>query len=129
MKENYFKRLNLDQNCSSQDVKDAFHKLAKIHHPDISKAKNSHDEFKRIHEAYTYLQNDGQRAVHRTQLQNDYRQYSNSNTVIDQAIYKHRAQQDRMKRQEVWTLCLSHFMYLIPLYNIFIGCRRENGPC
>ena len=46
--------LGVDENCSEEEIKKAFRRLAKIHHPDVSN-EDSGESFKRILKAYETL--------------------------------------------------------------------------
>lgn len=53
---NYYDILGLAKNASSDDIKAAYKKLAKEHHPDVAKDKSSAEKkFKEINEAYQVL--------------------------------------------------------------------------
>lgn len=49
---NPYEILGVSTNASKEEVKKAFRKLAKEYHPDVSKAKDAEERFKRINEAY-----------------------------------------------------------------------------
>lgn len=49
---NPYEILGVSTNASKEEVKKAFRKLAKKYHPDVSKAKDAEERFKRINEAY-----------------------------------------------------------------------------
>ncbi|MEK6232985.1 MAG: J domain-containing protein [Luteolibacter sp.] len=52
----YYEVLGIARDASQADVKKAFRKLARIHHPDVSKDKSTAEEkFKEINEAYEVL--------------------------------------------------------------------------
>ena len=57
----YYTVLGVNQNASKEDVKKAFHKLARKYHPDNKNGGNE-QKFKEINEAYQILSNDSQRA-------------------------------------------------------------------
>lgn len=59
---NYYKILELDRNCSKEDIKKSYRRLSKKYHPDINKDKNSEEKFKEISEAYSILSDDNKRA-------------------------------------------------------------------
>lgn len=64
---NYYKILNVPRNATTQEIKDAFYKLAKVSHPDVS--KNHNDEtFKQISEAYQVLKSPETKKEYDTQL-------------------------------------------------------------
>ena len=53
---NYYEVLGIERDASQVDVKKAFRKLARIHHPDVAKDKSTaEEEFKEINEAYEVL--------------------------------------------------------------------------
>lgn len=52
----YYKMLGVDKGATEAEIKKAFRKLARIHHPDVSKDKSgSEAKFKEINEAYEVL--------------------------------------------------------------------------
>ncbi len=54
----YYKILGVDKNASDAEIKKAFHKLARKHHPDANKGdKGQEKKFKEISEAYEVLHN------------------------------------------------------------------------
>ncbi len=58
----YYKVLGIDSSASKDEVKKAFKKLAKQHHPDINKGNpKSEEKFKEISEAYEVLSRDDER--------------------------------------------------------------------
>ena len=64
MGKDYYKILGVDKNASKTDVKKAFHKLAKKHHPDSNGGDDK--KFKEINEAYQTLSNDKKRSEYDT---------------------------------------------------------------
>ena len=51
----YYKILGVDRSADDKAIKQAYRRLARKHHPDVSKAKGSADRFKEINEAYEVL--------------------------------------------------------------------------
>jgi len=52
----YYEILGIAKDTSSADIKKAFRKLARVHHPDVAKDKaTAEDKFKEINEAYEVL--------------------------------------------------------------------------
>src|SRR6267142_2456505 len=52
----YYESLGVPRNASEADIKKAFRKLARVHHPDVAKNKKQAEEkFKEINEAYEVL--------------------------------------------------------------------------
>lgn len=52
---NFYEILGINENASLMEVKNHYHKLARLYHPDITKLKNTHDRFIEINEAYRTL--------------------------------------------------------------------------
>src|SRR3954470_21953669 len=52
----YYATLGVSKNASEKDIKQAFRKLARKHHPDVNPGdKNAEGRFKEINEAYEVL--------------------------------------------------------------------------
>lgn len=52
----YYETLGVTRSAKSEEIKQAFRKLARVHHPDVAKNKTSGEEkFKEINEAYEVL--------------------------------------------------------------------------
>jgi len=51
----YYKTLGVERSASQQEIQRAYRKLARKHHPDISKESGAEDRFKEITEAYEVL--------------------------------------------------------------------------
>ncbi|MGI6705959.1 MAG: DnaJ domain-containing protein [Clostridia bacterium] len=58
----YYKILGVEPNCSKDDIKKAYRRLAKQWHPDVNKSEDAHDKFIEIAEAYEILIDDHSRA-------------------------------------------------------------------
>ena len=58
-KRDYYEVLGVDRNASDDDIKKAFRKLARQHHPDLQadsdKKKHAEEKFKEAGEAYEVL--------------------------------------------------------------------------
>jgi molecular chaperone DnaJ len=60
---NYYETLGLSKGASKEEIKKAYKKLAKKHHPDLNKGDTaSETKFKEINEAFSTLNNDQKRA-------------------------------------------------------------------
>jgi curved DNA-binding protein len=51
----YYKALGVDKKASPDDIKQAYRRLARKYHPDVSKEKNAEEQFKNVQEAYEVL--------------------------------------------------------------------------
>jgi len=51
----YYKILGVDRNAGEKTIKQAYRRLARKHHPDVSKATGTAERFKEINEAYAVL--------------------------------------------------------------------------
>src|SRR6266481_257901 len=51
----YYRILGVDRNADDKALKSAYRKLARKHHPDVSKGAGAADKFKEINEAYEVL--------------------------------------------------------------------------
>src|SRR5213592_1217068 len=52
----YYKILGLDKNATAEDIKKAYRKLARKHHPDLNpNDKEAHKRFQQINEAHEVL--------------------------------------------------------------------------
>ncbi len=60
----YYKTLGVSKTASEAEIKSAFKKLARKHHPDVNKEKGAEDKFKDINEAYTVLSDAEKRSMY-----------------------------------------------------------------
>ncbi|WP_225744124.1 molecular chaperone DnaJ [Marinilactibacillus sp. Marseille-P9653] len=63
-KEDFYDLLGVSKDASKDEIKKAYRKLSKKHHPDISKEANADEKFKQITEAYEVLSDDQKRAAY-----------------------------------------------------------------
>lgn len=71
----YYKILGVDRKASDDDIRKAYRKLAKQHHPDYNpNNKQAEDRFKEINEAYEVL-SDPKKRSHYDRLGSDYSQW------------------------------------------------------
>lgn len=57
----YYKIMGLEKNASPEQIKQAYRKLARKYHPDVSKEANAEDKFKELGEAYEVLKDPAKR--------------------------------------------------------------------
>ncbi|MES2316075.1 MAG: DnaJ C-terminal domain-containing protein [Pseudomonadota bacterium] len=60
----YYQTLGVARNASAEDIKKAYRKLVRKHHPDVSKAKDANAKTKEINEAYEVLGDADKRAAY-----------------------------------------------------------------
>ncbi len=74
----YYQVLGVDRNASPADIKRAYRKLAREHHPDLKPDdKSAEDRFKEINEAYQVLSDPGKRSKY-DQLGSNWQQWQRS---------------------------------------------------
>lgn len=64
MPRDYYEILGVPRTASKDDLKQAFRRLARQYHPDVSEAPDAEDRFKEINEAYQVLSDDNKRAAY-----------------------------------------------------------------
>ena len=67
MNDNYYTLLELNNDCTKEEIKKNYHKLSLKYHPDKNGGKSSH-EFLKINEAYEILYDDEQRKLYDLKL-------------------------------------------------------------
>ena len=60
----YYAILGVDRNATEQDIKNAYRKLARKYHPDVSKERDAEERFKDVAEAYQTLKDPETRAAY-----------------------------------------------------------------
>jgi molecular chaperone DnaJ len=60
----YYEILGVPRESSTDEIKQAFRKLARQYHPDVSKEHDAEEKFKEINEAYAVLSDDEKRAAY-----------------------------------------------------------------
>ena len=54
---NFYDVLGVDKNATQDDIKQAYRRLARKYHPDVSKESNAEEQFKEVQTAYATLSN------------------------------------------------------------------------
>ncbi len=81
----YYSILGVNQNASEREIKQAYRRLARKHHPDINPGdKSAEEKFKRINEAYEVLSDKEKRLK--------YDQFGDQWQYADQFAQAHRQQ-------------------------------------
>jgi curved DNA-binding protein CbpA len=65
--DDYYSILNLNKNCTKEEIKKSYHKLSLKYHPDKNGGEDS-EEFRKIHEAYEILYDDEERKLYDLKL-------------------------------------------------------------
>jgi curved DNA-binding protein len=60
----YYEVLGVSRSASKDDIQNAFRKLARKYHPDVSKEPNAEDRFKELNAAYEVLKDDEKRRLY-----------------------------------------------------------------
>ena len=101
MARDYYGTLGVDQNASEKDVRAAYRRLARQHHPDVNRGDDSAEaKFKEVNEAYQVLSNTEDRKKY-DQFGGDWRnadQYQRSSSGASPFSWLNRARQ-RSSRQ------------------------------
>src|ERR687884_2377042 len=71
----YYRILGVDRSADDKTIKSAYRKLARKHHPDVAKTKDSGERFKEISEAYEVLSDPEKRRRYDT-LGPDWQRYA-----------------------------------------------------
>lgn len=61
-KKDYYKVLGITKTATSDEIRQAYRKLAKKYHPDVSSEPNAEEKFKEVQEAYACLSDEQKRA-------------------------------------------------------------------
>jgi len=88
----YYRILGVSRTASNVELKKAYHRLARRHHPDISRDAEAETIFKQINEAYEVLSDQARRAQY-DYLTGGWRQRGRSayvdQTILDEFIASH----------------------------------------
>ncbi|MFU8772758.1 MAG: DnaJ domain-containing protein, partial [Anaerolineales bacterium] len=63
-KRDYYEVLGVSRNASSDELKQAFRRLARQYHPDVNKSDDAEERFKEVNEAYAVLSDGDRRAAY-----------------------------------------------------------------
>ncbi len=66
MPKDYYQTLGVERNSTKEEIKKAYKKLAKKHHPDLNKSPEATEKFKEINEAASVLGDDKKRQMYDT---------------------------------------------------------------
>lgn len=61
-KRDYYEVLEISRSASADEIKKSYRRLARVHHPDVSKDNGSEEAFKEINEAYEVLSDNQRRS-------------------------------------------------------------------
>lgn len=61
MARDYYETLGVNRSANAEEIKAAYKRLAKKHHPDVNEEKGSEEKFKEIQEAYSVLSDENKR--------------------------------------------------------------------
>jgi hypothetical protein len=64
----HYKALQIGRHASAQQIRDAFRRLAREYHPDVSDDPQAAEKFHKVHEAYEVLKDPDQRKVYDLKL-------------------------------------------------------------
>ena len=84
----YYKILGVPRDADDRTIKQAYRRLARKHHPDVSRAKGSADRFKEINEAYEVL-SDSEKRKRYDSLGPDWQRYAQAGTGPFQGFSVH----------------------------------------
>jgi molecular chaperone DnaJ len=63
-KRDYYQVLGVQKNASQTEIRKAYRKLARQHHPDLNQSADAEERFKELNEAYEILSDDQKRATY-----------------------------------------------------------------
>ena len=115
---NYYQILQINSQATSQEIKRAYRKLAKVYHPDTKAAETNGEEIIRINAAYEILSNPKSRRCYDKQLQmgSDYQSLSDRQKRTAEANRVYQRRRQGAKRQEI--------IYQQWLQAVYLSCDR-----
>jgi molecular chaperone DnaJ len=63
-KRDYYEILGVDRDASTEDIRKAYRRLARMYHPDVNKSPEAEERFKEINEAYEVLSDEQKRLAY-----------------------------------------------------------------
>lgn len=116
----YYKTLEVSKNATTEQIKKAYRKLARKHHPDVSKDPDAEKKFKEIGEAYEVLKDSEKRKL--------YDQYgSDWKTGKQQEEYQKQYQQQYQGSASGFEGGFDNRGYSDFFENLFGGAWRQGG--
>ena len=67
----YYQILNVKRTATPEEIKAAFHKLARKYHPDVTTLCDAHSKFLEVNEAYMTLKDDKKRKEYNIELMDE----------------------------------------------------------
>jgi len=96
---NPYEILGVSPNASNEEIKSAYRKLVKQHHPDVTEGENSESKIRLINEAYDILSDPLRRQVYDGQVTNEVVQYEESPQEVYRREYIQRKREEEQKRK------------------------------
>lgn len=108
MEQDYYLILGVTRQASQVEIKQAFRRMAKRFHPDVSTETDAELKFKQVNEAYDVLGNEFKKAAYDRKLHyakqqsRQYRQRPNNSRYADNRQSYNNASPDWKERQQSW---------------------------
>lgn len=128
MKKDYYKLLNLDKNCSQDDIKKSYRNLAKLYHPDVTKGdKVLEEKFKDINEANEVLSDaDKRKTYDNSGNQNSFFNIDFNDFYNYEEYFKQKTRREPLKGRNLKGTIVLTYQDIINGYNTKIKLKRDN---